>query len=108
MQRPTELVQIFCPHCGALAGTIQVLAGTIRPTGVYDPKLLAKSVKEIDWGPRHTRIIHSFQNANITTIEELLRLSLSQVRQIPNIGTACVNDIKEILIPLGLHLGMCL
>ena len=64
---------------------------------------LEKSVEELELS---VRSYNCLKNANITTIRELVQKSEPEMLRTKNFGRKSLNEIKEILVALGLSLGM--
>ncbi len=64
---------------------------------------LAKSVEELELS---VRSYNCLKNANIQTISELVQKSDGEMLKTRNFGRKSLNEIKEILEEMGLHLGM--
>ena len=52
------------------------------------------------------RSYNCLKNANIQTIRELVQKSESEMLRTKNFGRKSLNEIKEILLSMGLNLGM--
>ena len=64
---------------------------------------LEKSVEELELS---VRSYNCLKNANIRTIRELVQKSEPEMLRTKNFGRKSLNEIKEILIGMGLNLGM--
>ena len=64
---------------------------------------LSKSVEELELS---VRSYNCLKNANIQTISELVQKTDSEMLRTRNFGRKSLNEIKEILDDMGLHLGM--
>ena len=64
---------------------------------------LDKSVEELELS---VRSYNCLKNANITTIRELVQKSEPEMLRTKNFGRKSLNEIKEILVAMGLNLGM--
>ena len=64
---------------------------------------LDKSVEELELS---VRSYNCLKNANITTIRELVQKSEPEMLRTKNFGRKSLNEIKEILVTMGLGLGM--
>jgi DNA-directed RNA polymerase subunit alpha len=64
---------------------------------------LDKSVEELELS---VRSYNCLKNANIGTIRELVQKSEPEMLQTKNFGRKSLNEIKEILLDMGLSLGM--
>ncbi len=64
---------------------------------------LFRSVDELELSVRSANCL---QNANIRLIGELVQRSESEMLKTKNFGRKSLNEIKEVLLSMGLHLGM--
>jgi DNA-directed RNA polymerase subunit alpha len=64
---------------------------------------MAKCVEELELS---VRSYNCLKNANIQTIAELVTKSDGEMLKTRNFGRKSLNEIKEILEQMGLHLGM--
>ena len=64
---------------------------------------LSKSVEELELS---VRSYNCLKNANIQTIAELVQKTDSEMLKTRNFGRKSLNEIKEILEDMGLHLGL--
>jgi len=71
----------------------------------HDPRLehLDRSVEELELS---VRSYNCLKNANIQTIRELVQKSENEMLKTKNFGRKSLNEIKEILVKMGLSLGM--
>ena len=80
----------------------------IQELSVEQPKLtsnenLEKSVEELELS---VRSYNCLKNAEIRTISELVQKTEAEMLKTKNFGRKSLNEIKEILISMGLNLGM--
>ena len=64
---------------------------------------LNRSVEELELS---VRSYNCLKNANIQTIGELVQKTEAEMLKTKNFGRKSLNEIKEILAPMGLSLGM--
>ena len=64
---------------------------------------MAKCVEELELS---VRSYNCLKNANIQTISELVQKTDGEMLKTRNFGRKSLNEIKEILEDMGLHLGM--
>src|SRR6266852_2628151 len=80
---------------------------TIEPPQdiAHDPRLehLDRSVEELELS---VRSYNCLKNANIQTIRELVQKSENEMLKTKNFGRKSLNEIKDILVKMGLALGM--
>ena len=74
-----------------------------EPPAVVANEHLDKSVEELELS---VRSYNCLKNANIRTIRELVQKSEPEMLQTKNFGRKSLNEIKEILLDMGLSLGM--
>jgi len=67
---------------------------------------IAPFLKRVDDLELSVRSTNCLQNANIFYIGELVRQSEPELLRKPNFGRKSLNEIKDVLEQLGLHLGM--
>ena len=68
----------------------------------FNPTLL-KKVDELELSVRSANCL---KNDNIVYIGDLILKSEAEMLRTPNFGRKSLNEIKEVLSGLGLHLGM--
>jgi DNA-directed RNA polymerase subunit alpha len=68
----------------------------------FNPSLL-KKVDELELSVRSANCL---KNDNIVYIGDLIQKSESEMLRTPNFGRKSLNEIKEVLASMGLHLGM--
>ncbi len=66
---------------------------------------LYRSVEELELSVRSANCL---KNANIRTIGELVQKTEAEMLKTKNFGRKSLNEIKDILMEMGLHLGMAL
>ena len=66
-------------------------------------EVLNRSVEELELS---VRSYNCLKNANIQTIRELVQKSENEMLKTKNFGRKSLNEIKEILVKMGLSLGM--
>ncbi len=67
-----------------------------------NPNLLRK-VEELELTVRSTNCL---KNDNIVYIGDLIQKTEAEMLRTPNFGRKSLNEIKEVLAGMGLHLGM--
>ena len=72
------------------------------PELAFNPALL-KKVDELELSVRSANCL---KNDNIVYIGDLIQKSEAEMLRTPNFGRKCLNEIKEVLATMGLHLGM--
>lgn len=75
---------------------------TIQPELEINPGLL-KKVDELELSVRSANCL---KNDNIVYIGDLIQKSETEMLRTPNFGRKSLNEIKEVLAQMGLHLGM--
>ncbi len=73
-----------------------------KPDLAFNPALL-KKVDELELSVRSANCL---KNDNIVYIGDLIQKTESEMLRTPNFGRKSLNEIKEVLAHMGLHLGM--
>jgi DNA-directed RNA polymerase subunit alpha len=76
--------------------------GSDKPDLPFNPALL-KKVDELELSVRSANCL---KNDNIVYIGDLIQKSEGEMLRTPNFGRKSLNEIKEVLSGMGLHLGM--
>jgi DNA-directed RNA polymerase subunit alpha len=74
----------------------------VQPELEFNPALL-KKVDELELSVRSANCL---KNDNIVYIGDLIQKTEAEMLRTPNFGRKSLNEIKEVLIGMGLHLGM--
>ncbi|MBL8598258.1 MAG: DNA-directed RNA polymerase subunit alpha, partial [Devosia sp.] len=72
------------------------------PELAFNPALL-KKVDELELSVRSANCL---KNDNIVYIGDLIQKTEAEMLRTPNFGRKSLNEIKEVLAQMGLHLGM--
>jgi DNA-directed RNA polymerase subunit alpha len=78
------------------------LEGDLKPELPFNPALL-KKVDELELSVRSANCL---KNDNIVYIGDLIQKTEAEMLRTPNFGRKSLNEIKEVLANMGLHLGM--
>jgi DNA-directed RNA polymerase subunit alpha len=78
------------------------LEGEAKPDLPFNPSLL-KKVDELELSVRSANCL---KNDNIVYIGDLIQKTEAEMLRTPNFGRKSLNEIKEVLTNMGLHLGM--
>ena len=78
------------------------LEGEAKPELPFNPALL-KKVDELELSVRSANCL---KNDNIVYIGDLIQKTEAEMLRTPNFGRKSLNEIKEVLASMGLHLGM--
>src|SRR5258708_2028838 len=78
------------------------VAQEIIPDLAFNPAFL-KKVDELELS---VRSVNCLKNDNIVYIGDLVQKSEAEMLRTPNFGRKSLNEIKEVLAQMGLHLGM--
>ena len=78
------------------------LDGEAKPDLPFNPALL-KKVDELELSVRSANCL---KNDNIVYIGDLIQKTEAEMLRTPNFGRKSLNEIKEVLTNMGLHLGM--
>jgi len=76
------------------------------PGEVEDPELARKLNRSVDELELSVRASNCLKAANIKTIADLVSYDESQMLQFHNFGKKSLDEIKAVLEPMGLELGM--
>jgi DNA-directed RNA polymerase subunit alpha len=77
-------------------------AGEVKRDLPFNPNLLRK-VDELELSVRSANCL---KNDNIVYIGDLVQKTEAEMLRTPNFGRKSLNEIKEVLAQMGLHLGM--
>ena len=80
----------------------KVVVEDVKPELEFNAALL-KKVDELELSVRSANCL---KNDNIVYIGDLIQKSESEMLRTPNFGRKSLNEIKEVLAQMGLHLGM--
>jgi DNA-directed RNA polymerase subunit alpha len=80
----------------------RITAEEERPELEFNPALL-KKVDELELSVRSANCL---KNDNIVYIGDLIQKTEAEMLRTPNFGRKSLNEIKEVLAQMGLHLGM--
>jgi DNA-directed RNA polymerase subunit alpha len=69
----------------------------------FDNEYLNKSVDELELS---VRAFNCLKNANIKTIGDLVQKTENEMLRTKNFGRTSLTEIKDVLVTMGLHLGM--
>ena len=78
------------------------VAEEAKPDLAFNPVLL-KKVDELELSVRSANCL---KNDNIVYIGDLIQKTEAEMLRTPNFGRKSLNEIKEVLAEMGLHLGM--
>ena len=85
----------------------QAVERALTPTSAHKSALPnvtgAKKVDELELSVRSANCL---KNDNIVYIGDLVQKSEAEMLRTPNFGRKSLNEIKEVLAQMGLHLGM--
>jgi DNA-directed RNA polymerase alpha subunit len=90
----------------------KALAHFHRPVTEVFSKENCRRINPLDWDGRsilmsvRTRVLQMFENDNIGTVGDLVRVREYEILRAPGMGRKSLNFIKEVLADMGLHLGM--
>jgi DNA-directed RNA polymerase subunit alpha len=85
-----------------LQDQLQIFITFEEPDLPFNPALL-KKVDELELSVRSANCL---KNDNIVYIGDLIQKSEAEMLRTPNFGRKSLNEIKEVLATMGLHLGM--
>jgi len=76
------------------------------PIGLIPVDSLYSPVKKVDELELSVRSANCLKNDNIVYIGDLVQKTEAEMLRTPNFGRKSLNEIKEVLAQMGLHLGM--
>ena len=79
---------------------------THREEEAVEPEFNPNLLKKVDELELSVRSANCLKNDNIIYIGDLVQHSESEMLRTPNFGRKSLNEIKEVLSHMGLHLGM--
>jgi Bacterial RNA polymerase, alpha chain C terminal domain len=94
--------QMFGERKGLFTAILSNKAASAIDVIPFKPVFL-RSVFDLDLSVRTTNCL---KNENIHYIGELVRKTDAEVLRMPNMGRKALNEIREVLAQMGLHLGM--
>ncbi len=87
-------------------GSIEFNSGDILDDFDYEPVLNENLLKNVDEMELSVRSYNCLKNANIRTIADLVQRTEQEMLRTKNFGRKSLNEIKEIILPMGLHFNM--
>ena len=79
---------------------------SLREEEAVEPEFNPNLLKKVDELELSVRSANCLKNDNIIYIGDLVQYSESEMLRTPNFGRKSLNEIKEVLSHMGLHLGM--
>src|SRR6266542_3161641 len=92
----------FLRNAGLKARSGMASAAEAIPDLAFNPAFL-KKVDELELSVRSANCL---KNDNIVYIGDLVQKTEAEMLRTPNFGRKSLNEIKEVLAQMGLHLGM--
>src|SRR3569832_2064268 len=80
--------------------------GAMAPEAIPDHAFNPAFLKKVDELELSVRSANCLKNDNIVYIGDLVQKSEAEMLRTPNFGRKSLNEIKEVLAQMGLHLGM--
>lgn len=77
-----------------------------RPEDASEPEFNRNLLRKVDELELSVRSANCLKNDNIVYIGDLIQKTEAEMLRTPNFGRKSLNEIKEVLTQLGLHLGM--
>ena len=77
-----------------------------REEAMPEPEFNRNLLKRVDELELSVRSANCLKNDNIVYIGDLIQKTEAEMLRTPNFGRKSLNEIKEVLISMGLHLGM--
>ena len=78
----------------------------VRESTPLEPKFNRNLLRKVDELELSVRSANCLKNDNIVYIGDLIQKSEAEMLRTPNFGRKSLNEIKEVLAQMGLHLGM--
>ena len=78
----------------------------VREAAPLEPKFNRNLLRKVDELELSVRSANCLKNDNIVYIGDLIQKSEAEMLRTPNFGRKSLNEIKEVLAQMGLHLGM--
>ena len=98
------------PHPAGPARPVRQLRraaeGSRRPKPVTELAFNPALLKKVDELELSVRSANCLKNDNIVYIGDLIQKTEAEMLRTPNFGRKSLNEIKEVLAAMGLHLGM--
>jgi len=76
------------------------------PAGTDEPLINKNLLRKVDELELSVRSANCLKNDNIVYIGDLVQKTEAEMLRTPNFGRKSLNEIKEVLANMGLHLGM--
>lgn len=99
-----DCMDLFISEEEGEPGAFEESAAVVSSMG--DPSFNENLLKNVDELELSVRASNCLKNANIKTIAELVQKTEYEMLKTKNFGRKSLNEIKEILHSMGLHLGM--
>ncbi len=97
-----EQISLFSEEIVEHSG-LEVIHGEFDGKDSKITELMNKSIDELEFSVRSSNCL---KNANIKTIGELVLKTDQEILEMKNFGRKSLNEIKEVLASMGLHLGI--
>ena len=81
-------------------------ATEVRRDDIDEPEFNRNLLRKVDELELSVRSANCLKNDNIVYIGDLIQKTEAEMLRTPNFGRKSLNEIKEVLLQLGLHLGM--
>ena len=88
------------------AETVEFNPGDIMDDFDYEPVLNENLLKNVDEMELSVRSYNCLKNADIRTIADLVQKTEQEMLRTKNFGRKSLNEIKEIILAMGLHFNM--
>lgn len=101
-----EAAELLIDHFKIFVHQRQTVDEPFAPQSASDPDMARKLNRPVDDLELSVRASNSLKAANIRAIGELVSLTEDELMEFRNFGKKSLDEIKSILAPLGLSLGM--
>jgi DNA-directed RNA polymerase subunit alpha len=78
----------------------------VEPTESFEPEFNPHLLRKVDELELSVRSANCLKNDNIVYIGDLVQKTEAEMLRTPNFGRKSLNEIKDVLSQMGLHLGM--
>ena len=107
--QPGRCARLCGAHPAGPAQRVRELRGAAqggRPEAIPDLAFNPAFLKKVDELELSVRSANCLKNDNIVYIGDLVQKTEAEMLRTPNFGRKSLNEIKEVLAQMGLHLGM--
>jgi DNA-directed RNA polymerase alpha subunit len=103
---PWHMPRAFCRISSRSSSTSKSRSGSRRGRTARNWRSTPALLKKVDELELSVRSANCLKNDNIVYIGDLIQKTEAEMLRTPNFGRKSLNEIKEVLAQMGLHLGM--